>query len=399
MAWKLQHFRLSSKWCFLFNISMLQNTQKKILVQNGYIPFLKFSTLAHVQQYSLGFPCSDMQTRKNRNVFTGISLSSNCLSLHQIHPRATLATESQARQGFQDSTECLIFDVSEILINKSTFKEAKALAVKQNARLVFMSKNKDGVPCFKLQLLQHSNPAAQFLEKQVKTHTDSGSKVSQQPYSKGSDASLKGSQKQEKKQSTTSKSYRKPSKKQSETALKGSQKQDRILSDPALIDTQEQDKKQSDPALSASEQLDKKQSDHVLKVFEQPDKQSDPALSASEQLDKKKSDHVKVFEQPDKESGAPKQAGQKPKEDAPKLFRIKSSINEHDLGIKVKKGHNLLTKGQSVKFIVHNSGEEKSNSPVANKITEEFKTDFKIKQEAYGRGSQITVYPIPKENP
>ena len=55
--------------------------------------------------------------------------------------------------SFDNKDKCAVFDKNGMLIKETTFGQAKLLASNQNSRLVYMSKNGDGLLCFSLQQL------------------------------------------------------------------------------------------------------------------------------------------------------------------------------------------------------------------------------------------------------
>ncbi|CAL1526815.1 unnamed protein product [Lymnaea stagnalis] len=96
---------------------------------------------------------SDITSRywfwKNSKTFS-LYRSNFCYVSHQM---LSTIEEKETTIQFKESTVCLIFDQTDILISQTTFKDAKALAKTNNSRLVYLNKNKDGLSCFKLQPL------------------------------------------------------------------------------------------------------------------------------------------------------------------------------------------------------------------------------------------------------
>ncbi|KAH9492644.1 hypothetical protein Btru_024145 [Bulinus truncatus] len=176
----------------------------------------------------------------------------------QLFVVATKNTDSL----FHDSSECLVFSESDILIKKFIVKDAKALAQAKNSRLVYLNKNKDGLCCFKLQ-----------------------------------------------------------------------------------------------PLPDITESLT-----------------PDDANEAVDSLKTKKTN-----------------------EESSKEFKIKSSIKEHDLSIKMTKIKSLLTKGKSVKIIIQHSVSESDTigQAFSKKLMDELKKNGKLITEASGKGiTRFTVVPV-----
>lgn len=173
--------------------------------------------------------------------------------------------EQESEVQFKESSKCLIFDQTDILISQTTFKDAKALAKKNKARLVYLNKNKDGISCFKLQPLT----------------------ISQLP--------------------------------------------------------------------------------------------PPPKLQIEQRLPTHKKDS---------------------NEDPTKLFKIKSSINDHDLNIKITKMKTLLTKGSPVKIIIQHrvSEVETIKLELSKKLTEELTNVSKIRQDTSNKGTtKFTLMPLDQQ--
>lgn len=72
----------------------------------------------------------------------------------QLLPTARhISTNLDKAQVFDEKDRCSVFDQRGMLIKETTFGGAKLLASSQNSRLVYMSKNSDGLLCFSLQSL------------------------------------------------------------------------------------------------------------------------------------------------------------------------------------------------------------------------------------------------------
>ena len=64
-----------------------------------------------------------------------------------------LSSKADHVQSFDSKDKCSIFDQNGMLVKETTFGQAKLFASSQNFRLVYMSKNPDGLLCFSLQQL------------------------------------------------------------------------------------------------------------------------------------------------------------------------------------------------------------------------------------------------------